>query len=129
MFFNLLIFDIENRLWKYDLNFFTDCQPFYSQNTMVSFEIVDFWSCFFGPTMFEIPQLNWYLYGYGQKFTFRMQGAGVHAMTCFVPPSLLPTNFLFAQPDLTMANFLKNCPKIRIIMQLKKKENIRSLLL
>ena len=78
-------------------------------------------SCFFGPTMFKILQPNWYLYGYGQKFTFRMQGAGVHAMTCFVPPSLLPTNFLFSQPELTMANFFKYCPKIGI-MQLKKKK-------
>ena len=57
-----------------------------------------------------------------------MQGAGVHAMTCFVPPSLLPTNFLFAQPDLTMTNFFKYCPKIRI-MQNKIKEIIRSLIL
>ena len=31
-------------------------------NTMVSFEYADFWpkSCFYGPTIFEIPQPNWH---------------------------------------------------------------------
>ena len=31
--------------------------PLYSQNTMISFELVDF--CFLGPTIKEIPQYNW----------------------------------------------------------------------
>ena len=37
------------------------CSP-YSQNTMVSFEYIDFWqkSCFLRPTIFKIPQPNWY---------------------------------------------------------------------
>ena len=34
----------------------------YSQNTMVSFEYIDFWPniLLLGPTIFKIPQPNWY---------------------------------------------------------------------
>ena len=55
----------------------------YSQNTMVSFEYIDFGqkSCFLGPTIFKIPQPNWYFHTL-DLYLSNLKGNNECALTC-----------------------------------------------
>ena len=58
-----LIFDIENQLWKYDFGTFwrTVIHCIHKiQQFPLSMLILGQKPCFLGPTIFEIPQPNWY---------------------------------------------------------------------